>query len=100
VEPRALREALVAGQISAAALDGYYLEPTPLPEDDPHGLIGLHPRLLVTPHCASFTDEALQQMADMAAANLLAVLAGDVPPHPIPVDQRCAEGNPVERVAR
>jgi phosphoglycerate dehydrogenase-like enzyme len=84
IAPAVLRRALVNGTIAAAALDGYYQEPTPEPEDDPHGLLDLHPALLVTPHCASFTDHAMHRMAGMATANLLAVLAGGAPPHPIP----------------
>jgi len=84
VDPAALRKALETDRISAAAFDGYYQEPVPSPEDDPYGLLRLHPRLLVTPHCASLTRQAIQRMAEMAAANLLAVLHGGDPPNAIP----------------
>jgi phosphoglycerate dehydrogenase-like enzyme len=85
VDPTALRAALESGSLKGAALDGYYREPTPAPADDPYGLIALVPeKLTITPHCAYLSTQAVRNMADMAAANLLSVAAGENPPYEIP----------------
>lgn len=85
VDPAALRRALEEDWIAGASIDGYYEEPTPSPEEDPHGLLKMIPeKLLVTPHCAYLSTQAIRQMADMAAENLLAVARGDVAPYEIP----------------
>ncbi|MFC0553726.1 2-hydroxyacid dehydrogenase [Planotetraspora thailandica] len=89
VDPVALREALMAGRIAGAAMDGYYIEPTPEPHDDPYGLLAMTPRLLVTPHCAYLSHQAVHRMAAMAAENLLAVLEQRVPPYPVPALGTC-----------
>ena len=39
--------------------------------------------VLFTPHLGGQTDEAINRMGRMAADNVLAVLRGEVPPHPI-----------------
>jgi phosphoglycerate dehydrogenase-like enzyme len=85
VDPDALRAALAEGWIAGAAIDGYYTEPAPDPSADPFGLLAFVPdRLLVTPHNAYHSYQALQAMADMAVGNLLAIADGAPPPHPIP----------------
>lgn len=72
VNPDALYEALVAGQIAYAALD--VTEPEPLPAD--HRLLTL-PNCLVVPHIASASWATRTRMAVMAAENLLAGLRGE-----------------------
>ena len=69
----ALRHHLLAG----AALDVYEHEPTVYPD-----LLSLENVLLV-PHLASGTTETRTAMADMAADNVLAVLAGRPPLTPV-----------------
>jgi glyoxylate reductase len=69
VDPVALREALVAGEIAGAALD----------VTDP--LLDA-PNLLVVPHIGSATTGTRARMAAMAVDNLLAALAGRPMPHP------------------
>jgi glyoxylate reductase len=69
---RALRESWIAG----AALD--VTDPEPLPPDDP---LLEAPNLLVTPHLGSATHATREAMAEIAAANLLAGLAGERMPH-------------------
>lgn len=82
VDPAALRTALAEGRIAGASIDGYYTEPTPAPDEDPYGLLEFVPdRLLVTPHCAYLSTQAIRRMADMAAENLRAVARGDEPPY-------------------
>ncbi|MER6398835.1 NAD(P)-dependent oxidoreductase [Kitasatospora sp. NPDC001603] len=84
VDPDALRTALATDLIAGAAFDGYYTEPTPHPAEDPYGLLEFVPdRLLVTPHCAYLSTQAVRRMADMAAENLLSVARGDQPPYPV-----------------
>jgi glyoxylate reductase len=70
----AMKERLIAG----AALDVYEKEPEVHP-----GLLNLENVLLI-PHLASATTETRTAMADLAAANAIAVLNGHAPITPIP----------------
>ncbi|MDH7487073.1 MAG: D-glycerate dehydrogenase [Anaerolineae bacterium] len=72
VDPAALYQALVKGEIAAAALD--VTEPEPIPLDSP--LLTL-PNCLIVPHIASASINSRHKMAEMAAANLLAGLRGE-----------------------
>jgi glyoxylate reductase len=76
VDQVALRAALAAGEIAGAGLD--VTDPEPLPAGDP--LLSA-PNLLVVPHIGSATVRTRARMADMAADNLLAALAGQPMPH-------------------
>ncbi len=75
VETSALLAALQAGEIGGAALD--VTDPEPLPAD--HPLMTL-PNCIVTPHIASASTATRAHMADLAARNLLAGLAGETMP--------------------
>jgi glyoxylate reductase len=77
VDQRALRAALIAGDIAGAALD--VTDPEPLPPGDP---LLEAPNLLVVPHIGSATTGTRAKMADMAVDNLLAALDGRPMPHP------------------
>jgi len=70
VDEAALAAALGAGRLAGAALDVYEREPEIHP-----ALFGLENVLLI-PHLASATTETRTAMADLAASNALAVLAG------------------------
>lgn len=75
VHEQALVEALVTGQIAGAGLDVFEHEPA------------VHPRLLeldnavLIPHLGSATVETRAAMADIAATNALAILAGAQAPN-------------------
>ncbi len=76
VETDALVEALEEGWIAQAALD--VTDPEPLPAD--HPLVGMA-NCIVVPHIGSATTTARNRMAEMAAENLLAGLAGRTLPY-------------------
>jgi D-3-phosphoglycerate dehydrogenase len=74
VNEEALLMALNEGWIAGAALDVLEEEP-PSPD---HPLLN-HDKVLVTPHTAANTYEAMSRMATMAAEEILRVLSGERP---------------------
>ncbi len=74
VDTDALVEAVTTGHLGAVGLD--VTDPEPLPRD--HPLLHLD-NVLVTPHVASWTEEAKRRMLSTAAAEVLAVLNGRMP---------------------
>lgn len=74
VDTDALVNALQTGEIFAAGLD--VTDPEPLPAD--HPLVSL-PNCTVVPHIASATVKSRNDMATLAAGNVIAVLNGDEP---------------------
>jgi len=77
VDEAALVDALRDGQIAGAGLDVYEHEPQVHP-----GLLELD-NVALLPHLGSATVETRTAMANLAADNALAVLAGTQPPTPI-----------------
>ena len=78
IDQDALVEALRSKTIGGAALD--VTDPEPLPIE--HPLYSL-PNVLITPHIASASHATRARMAEMAARNIVAVLAGEVPPNAV-----------------
>jgi glyoxylate reductase len=77
VDPVALKVALDNKMIAGAAMDGYYEEPLPTPENDKYGLLKLATEvLIVTPHIAYQTDDAIRRQTEMFVSSLLAVFEG------------------------
>ncbi|EFL51127.1 D-isomer specific 2-hydroxyacid dehydrogenase NAD-binding [Solidesulfovibrio fructosivorans JJ]] len=74
IDEAALVVALREKRLAGAGLDVYEFEPKMAV-----GLAAL-PNVVVTPHIGSATSEARDGMAELAARNLLAMLAGDTPP--------------------
>ncbi len=74
VNEQALVKALDKGWIQGAAVDATVMEP---PGQD-HPLV-THEKILVTPHIAANSDEAMSKMAVMAAQEILRVLNGEKP---------------------
>ncbi len=75
VDPDALREALMAGEIAGAALD--VTLPEPILPDDP--LVHME-NVIVTPHIASASAATLRKMGLMAADNVISHLKGEAMP--------------------
>lgn len=76
VDEEALAAALANGRIAGAGLDAFASEP--LPTTSP--LVRL-PNVILTPHVAGSTVQALERMALLAATQVIDVLAGRRPPH-------------------
>jgi D-3-phosphoglycerate dehydrogenase / 2-oxoglutarate reductase len=76
VDTTALIRALDANHIAGAGLDVYDLEP--LATDSPLAML---PNVILTPHTAGGTDEALRETALQCAGQILDVLAGRRPPY-------------------
>ena len=77
VDEAALYRALSEGWIAAAGIDVFEQEPTP--KDNP--LFGLD-NIVVTPHTATATEEALVEMA-LVARDVVRVLKGERPEYPV-----------------
>ena len=77
IDEEALVSALQNKEIRGAALDVFEDEPKLKP-----GLADL-PNVILTPHIASGTLETRSAMAELAAKNIIAVLAGQEPPTPV-----------------
>jgi len=78
VDDTALAEAIRNGGLSGTALDVFSKEPP-----DPENPLLHLPQVLVTPHCASHTDGAMNAMGWMALRDCLAVLRGEAPLYPV-----------------
>jgi D-3-phosphoglycerate dehydrogenase / 2-oxoglutarate reductase len=74
VDRNALADALKSGQVRAAFLDVFVEEPP----DASDPLLGLD-RVLVTPHSAAHTEEAMTRMGLHAAEDVLRLLRGERP---------------------
>jgi phosphoglycerate dehydrogenase-like enzyme len=77
VDQDALIQALQEGWIAGAGLDVF--DPEPLPADS--ALLKLE-NVVVTPHMAAHTDEALLRMA-MVVEDVIAVIEGRLPKNPV-----------------
>jgi D-3-phosphoglycerate dehydrogenase len=71
VDEAALHEALAAGRIAGAGLDVFEVEP--LPADSPLRRLG---NVLLSPHCAGGSIEAVVAMANRCVDNILAIRDG------------------------
>jgi len=78
IDESALRSAIENGHIRGAALDCFRREP---PGKD-HPILRL-PQVLVTPHIASHTDEAVSAMGRMSLQACLSVLRGEGSPYTV-----------------
>jgi D-3-phosphoglycerate dehydrogenase len=72
VEEAALYDALKSGRLAGAGLDVFEQEPPPLG----HSLFEL-PNVIIAPHVAGVTREAVDRMSEQTARNILSVLDGE-----------------------
>jgi D-3-phosphoglycerate dehydrogenase / 2-oxoglutarate reductase len=78
VDETALLEALDARRLAGAGLDVLAVEPAPAD----HPLIG-HPRVVMTPHSAWYSEEAMQDLKRLLAEDVLRVLQGKPARYPV-----------------
>jgi D-3-phosphoglycerate dehydrogenase len=78
IDEEALVAALKAGQIGGAALDVVPTEP--LPKNSP--LIG-HDDIILSPHTAFYSEEALAELQTKCASDVARVLRGEPPVYPV-----------------
>jgi len=78
IDEAALSQALVKGRLGGAALDVLEGEPP-----DPNSPIYGAPNLIVTPHMAGSTEECLRTIAGTAGTDMVRVLSGQPPLHPV-----------------
>ena len=76
VQQTALIRALSEGWIAGAALDVY--EEEPMTKNSPLFYV---PKLLLSPHIAGLSGDALRELANSAATQLLQLVQGERPPH-------------------
>lgn len=72
IDNKALAKALDKGEIAGAAIDVFEMEP-PLPEDYP---LLKAKNVILTPHLGFYTQEAMDQRAEIVFANLQGWLEG------------------------
>jgi D-3-phosphoglycerate dehydrogenase len=72
VNETALYDVLVSGKLAGAGLDVFEQEPPPAG----HSLFSL-PNVIMAPHVAGVTREAVDRMSEQTARNILSVLDGD-----------------------
>jgi D-3-phosphoglycerate dehydrogenase len=72
IEEPALYDALVSGELAGAGLDVFEQEPPPLG----HSLFEL-PNVIIAPHVAGVTREAVDRMSEQTARNILSALDGE-----------------------
>ena len=72
VEEKALYDALVSGKLAGAGLDVFEQEPPPFG----HSLFEL-PNVIMAPHVAGVTREAVDRMSEQTARNILSALDGE-----------------------
>ena len=72
IDEPALHDALVSGRLAGAGLDVFEQEPPPVG----HSLFEL-PNVIIAPHVAGVTREAVDRMSEQTARNLLSALDGE-----------------------
>lgn len=85
VDEHAVAEALREGTLSGYAADT--LDGDTAAHDSPLLAVDLAERVIVTPHLGAQTTQAVDNMGSMSLDDVIAVLRGAEPAHPVPVPQ-------------
>ena len=83
VDEKAVLQALTDKKINGFACDVFECEPSIDCDPSDHLELKAMPNVIMTPHIASATIEAREDMSKMAAENILAVFAGQTPPNQV-----------------
>jgi D-3-phosphoglycerate dehydrogenase len=78
VDEAAVAEAVTAGRLAGAGLDVVVDEPL-----RPNHPLNGAPNIILTPHMAGVTEEAMMRMAQDSAEDILRVLRGETPKFPV-----------------
>ncbi len=78
IDQTALIDALKSGKIAAAGLDVFEEEPL-----DPGSPLASMDNVVLTPHLAASSEEAMERMAVQVAEGVLKVLNGEAPDYPV-----------------
>jgi phosphoglycerate dehydrogenase-like enzyme len=79
IDTVALVDALSSGALGGAALDVF--EETPLPQDHPLRFLD---NVVLTPHSAAYSEEALAEVRKRPLADALRILSGETPRDAVP----------------
>jgi len=83
VDEKAVLQALADKKINGFACDVFECEPSIDCDPSDHLELKAMPNVILTPHIASATIEAREDMSKMAAENIIAALSGKTPPNQI-----------------
>ncbi|MEU5869379.1 C-terminal binding protein [Nonomuraea sp. NPDC047529] len=83
VEDAALHEALTEGWIAGAALDDLEEEPAKQRDWRPDNPLFALPNVIVTPHAAYYSEQAIETVRRFAAEETVRVLTGQAPRSPV-----------------
>jgi len=83
VDEKAVLQALADKKINGFACDVFECEPSIDCDPSDHLELKAMPNVIMTPHIASATIEAREDMSAMAAENIIAALSGKTPPNQI-----------------
>jgi D-3-phosphoglycerate dehydrogenase / 2-oxoglutarate reductase len=87
VNDAALYRALTEGWIAGAGLDDIEEEPAKQRDWQPSNPLLTLPNIVVTPHAAYYSEEAIRFVRDFAACEVVRVLTGQPPVSPVNADQ-------------
>jgi len=87
VSDEALYQALSEGWIAGAGLDDIEEEPAKLRDWTPSSPLFSLDNVIITPHAAYYSEEAIHTVRDFAASEVVRVLTGQPPLSPVNADQ-------------
>ena len=97
VDDRALHRALSEGWIAGAGLDDIEEEPAKVRDWQADKPLFSLDNVVITPHAAYYSEEAIHTVRDFAAHEVVRVLTGQPPVSPVNADQLARLKNPIER---